>query len=209
MNDAATTGEQVTPKQQLRERLKALRQGLWHSPLQREMAAARLQTELHTLVLQQRWTRVLVYLSSPDEASTDAFITRNAGALELLVPLITGPGLMDAVRFPGWEALVQGPFGIRRPRAPEIYTGAIEAVVVPGLGFTADGGRLGYGKGFYDRWLAGHPDACRIGLAYAAQVLPMLPIEAHDERLDILVTEEGVKHTHARQRNEPGKTHDS
>ena len=71
-------------------------------------------------------------------------------------------------------------------------------MVVPGLGFTANGERLGYGKGFYDRWLATHPSACRIGFAYAAQVLTALPGEAHDERLDLLVTEDGITETYAR-----------
>lgn len=206
MNSAETDSSAVAAKQGLREHLKALRKGLWRNPEQRDAADSILQQQLWELVAQRRYTRLLVYLSNADEACTEAFISRSTAVLALFVPSITGPGQMEVVHFPGWAELVTGPFGIRRPRAPQIYTGEIDAVVVPGLGFTADGTRLGYGKGFYDRWLAAHPVPCRIGLAYAAQVLKTLPSEAHDERLDLLVTEDGIKETRARWALPPSAT---
>lgn len=69
---------------------------------------------------------------------------------------------------------------------------AIEAVIVPGSVFDSRGGRLGYGGGFYDRFLAREaPQALRIGLAFALQLVPgELPLAEHDQRLDYLVTEE-------------------
>jgi 5-formyltetrahydrofolate cyclo-ligase len=69
---------------------------------------------------------------------------------------------------------------------------AIEAVMVPGSVFDLRGGRLGYGGGFYDRFLAREaPQALRIGLAFALQVVTEeLPLAEHDQRLDYLVTEE-------------------
>lgn len=70
----------------------------------------------------------------------------------------------------------------------------IEVVIVPGSVFDLRGGRSGYGGGFYDRFLQLEaPQALRIGLAFAVQVLAAdLPLAGHDQRLDILVTEEGV-----------------
>lgn len=71
--------------------------------------------------------------------------------------------------------------------------GEIEAVIVPGSAFDLRGGRLGYGGGFYDRFLAREaPRALRIGLAFALQVVGELPLAEHDQRLDYLVTEEQV-----------------
>lgn len=59
---------------------------------------------------------------------------------------------------------------------------------VPCVGFTADGGRLGQGAGHYDRWLAAHPSAVAIGLAWDCQLVDELPTEPHDHPLDAVVT---------------------
>ena len=64
-------------------------------------------------------------------------------------------------------------------------------MLVPGLAFDGSGGRLGYGGGFYDRFL----DACpapRVALAFALQVVQAVPREAHDLLVDRIVTEQGV-----------------
>ena len=71
----------------------------------------------------------------------------------------------------------------------------IEVIVLPGSVFDCHGGRLGYGGGFYDRFLAHQaPAAIRIGLAFELQVTDSLPLLAHDQRLHALVTEERVLH---------------
>ena len=64
--------------------------------------------------------------------------------------------------------------------------------LVPGLAFDARGVRLGRGAGCYDRGLARHPHAARIGLAYEMQVVPALPEAAWDVRMDAVVTEARV-----------------
>lgn len=69
----------------------------------------------------------------------------------------------------------------------------IDIVFVPGSAFDLQGGRLGYGGGFYDRFLAiDSPQAIRIGLAYEEQFVDQLPLQPHDQRMDMVVTEEGV-----------------
>ena len=68
-----------------------------------------------------------------------------------------------------------------------------DIVVIPLLGFDRTGTRLGYGKGFYDRTLAGmEHKPLVVGYAFAAQELPFIPREEHDIPLDILVTEDGA-----------------
>jgi 5-formyltetrahydrofolate cyclo-ligase len=83
-------------------------------------------------------------------------------------------------------------FNIAEPlaAAPLVVPGA---VLVPMLAFDADGHRLGYGGGYYDRTLSGLPDTRAIGIAYAGQEITSLPREAHDHPLDLLVTENGVR----------------
>lgn len=73
-----------------------------------------------------------------------------------------------------------------------------DAVLVPGLAFHPQGGRLGYGGGYYDRYYArlqqsGHTDVCWIGFAFSLQVVAAsVPVEPHDLKLDVLATDEGI-----------------
>lgn len=85
------------------------------------------------------------------------------------------------------DTLEPDPFGARQPPAtaePEVP----EVLFVPLVGFSAEGGRLGQGGGHYDRWLAAHPGTIAIGLAWDCQLVPDLPVEAHDHRLAAVVT---------------------
>jgi 5-formyltetrahydrofolate cyclo-ligase len=88
--------------------------------------------------------------------------------------------------------------GMRMPRpdSPELSPGEIDVVVVPGVAFDRAGGRLGRGMGYYDRFLAGleregggRPR--RVAIVFDGQVLAAgesVPMEAHDERVDVIVT---------------------
>lgn len=86
--------------------------------------------------------------------------------------------------------LEPGPFGLKQPRV-DARALSPDVLFVPLLGFTADGKRLGQGGGHYDRWLAEHPAAIKIGLAWDVQVIEpdnALPTEPHDIALDAVVT---------------------
>lgn len=88
--------------------------------------------------------------------------------------------------------LVPGYCSIPEPMQtlPLVDPGSIEVVVTPGSVFDAQGGRLGYGGGYYDRFLhTAAPQALRIGLAFDLQVVEAVPLESHDEQLDYLITE--------------------
>ncbi len=66
---------------------------------------------------------------------------------------------------------------------------------VPGCAFDITGGRMGYGGGFYDRFLEKHPDILRVALAYEAQLVEKVPREIHDKPVDVIVTEERILQT--------------
>ena len=66
-----------------------------------------------------------------------------------------------------------------------------DVVLVPCLGFTREGYRLGYGGGYFDRWLADHPDTVPVGLAWAGGEVEFEP-QAHDVPMAIIITERGV-----------------
>jgi 5,10-methenyltetrahydrofolate synthetase len=69
-----------------------------------------------------------------------------------------------------------------------------DVVLVPCVGFSADGYRLGYGAGYFDRWLAQHPDVTAIGVAWSGSEIDAaaLDVQAHDQALTLIVTERGV-----------------
>jgi 5-formyltetrahydrofolate cyclo-ligase len=83
--------------------------------------------------------------------------------------------------------LAVGPFGLLQPEdTAEPLTP--DTLFIPLVGFTADGARLGQGGGHFDRWLAEHPAAQKIGLAWDVQLCDALPTEPHDAALDVVVT---------------------
>jgi 5-formyltetrahydrofolate cyclo-ligase len=98
-------------------------------------------------------------------------------------PRVTGHHLT----FHSGENLTPGAFGILEPApgSPEIPLGEIDAFLCPGLAFDWNGGRLGRGRGFYDRLLAqARPDALKIGIGFPEQLVADTFSEAHDIRMD-------------------------
>jgi 5-formyltetrahydrofolate cyclo-ligase len=89
------------------------------------------------------------------------------------------------------DVLVKGGFGVREPGpdAPEVFP---KCLIVPLVAFDRRGGRIGYGKGHFDRAIAAleaqHP-VLTIGLAYAVQEIERVPVEEHDRLLDVVITE--------------------
>ena len=91
-----------------------------------------------------------------------------------------------------WRQLQRGCYGIREPLpvCEALSPENLDLLFLPGLGFDRRGFRLGYGAGYYDRFLARLPEKClAIGTAFAGQVVPLLPTETHDHPVRILLTE--------------------
>jgi len=127
------------------------------------------------------------------EAIADCLAAGIRVALPLSVPV--GRELLPYLVEDPKIDLRPGYCGIPEPdpaRTRSISPDLIEAVVVPGSVFDLRGGRLGYGGGFYDRFLALHaPRALRVGLAFELQVSSGdLPLAPHDQLIHCLVTEE-------------------
>lgn len=131
--------------------------------------------------------------------------------LDYLIPLGVSQGKTVCVAGIDWRGnsmwpaavdstmrLVWGRNRIRVPddTCPAIPPDRVDLIVAPGVGFDASGGRLGRGGGFYDRFLAGDGAggvrACVVGAGFAASVAERVPTEAHDRRMDAVVTEAGV-----------------
>jgi len=108
----------------------------------------------------------------------------------MVYPRVVGE-LLEFVEVCRPDQMTPGAFGIPEPCGSQpVPFAAIDLLIIPGIAFDFAGHRLGYGKGFYDRVLAGcRPDAELVGFGYDFQVVERLPAEVHDRPLTVLVTE--------------------
>ena len=96
--------------------------------------------------------------------------------------------------------LVEGAYKILEPKAElrqlpakVVQPGELDLVMVPGTAFDPRGGRMGQGKGYYDRLLArARPDAPLVALAFDCQIFDEIPVAAHDVFMDLVLTEQKV-----------------
>ncbi len=95
--------------------------------------------------------------------------------------------------------LAIGAFSVQEPTdaviaRQDIDFSLLQIAIIPGVAFDKHGHRLGYGQGYYDRFLNAHPLSCPVvGLAFEFQVFPEIRIEAYDAKVDYLVTEKKVR----------------
>lgn len=132
-----------------------------------------------------------VYLASPDEINIDPYIeyVLHMG-VEVVAPRWNGE-TYELAKLKGLDEkdLRRGPMGIREPVDADIVEPKnVYAWIIPGLAFTRSGKRLGYGGGWYDRFLASAPKgAIKIGVAHPFQIVDDLPSEPHDIQLTDVV----------------------
>lgn len=131
-----------------------------------------------------------VFAPMPDEP--DWTLCSQLSSLQTAFPASAGSGEMKFYQCQVNDLVLKKEFGVklRTPpkEAPEAWP---DIVVVPGLGFTTGGQRLGRGGGYYDRWLKDF-NGKKIGLCFEEQLLQSIPIEAHDILMSAVVTQKRV-----------------
>ncbi|MBX6371054.1 MAG: 5-formyltetrahydrofolate cyclo-ligase [Acidothermus sp.] len=182
-------------KAELRARLLAERARLTAD--QRSAAGRGIARAFAELLGERRPRLCAVYLAIGTEPPTGPLIEVLAerGA-DLIVPLVTPDGELDWVPYRPGARMTKGPRGTLLPAdIPPLGRGAIghaELVVVPALAVAADGARLGRGGGGYDRALVRRgPGSTVLAVVYENEVVPELPTEPHDQRVDGVLTPGG------------------
>ena len=133
--------------------------------------------------------RIFVYLSFSSEAPTDKLVERlTERGWTVYCPRVEGK-IMVAVEY--GEDLALSDFGIREPIG-QAYLGKIDAAIVPMLAVDERGGRLGYGGGYYDRFLRERPETLRIAYGFDFQIVKQVPTEEHDIKMDGVVTDKRI-----------------
>lgn len=134
---------------------------------------------------------VFCFVSMKYEPQTRAILERVwRDGKRLVVPRCLEDGIMEAVELTSFDQLSPRTMNILEPDdgLPVIPFREIDFAVVPALAYTPDGRRLGQGGGFYDRFMA-EAGAFTCGVCYSCFLLPDVPCEPHDERVDRVVTE--------------------
>ncbi len=123
-------------------------------------------------------------------ATTQIFAAAKKLDKKVYYPRVTGD-TFDFFEVRTSDDLVIGAFGVAEPVSTvKIPVADLDLVVVPGVAFDVRGYRLGYGRGFYDRQLAGKQNGTvSVGLCFDIQLCDSLPAESHDQPLDFIVTE--------------------
>lgn len=182
-----------TRKERLRKRVLAVRMGLDRSQV--EVGGQAILEKVLGLEAYRRAKLVHTYVSSKEnEVDTRALICTclKQGKRVAVPAVIPGTKTLVHALIDGLDQLIVGPWGLAQPDpASATWLPAearIDLVVVPGLAFDRRGQRIGWGGGYYDRFLA-QVQAVKIGLCYDALVLDFIPGEPHDVPVDLVVAE--------------------
>jgi len=157
-------------------------------------------------------TELALFSSLGDEIDTWPLMEKGrASGKPILLPRMTESHRLEFALVEDFDRLREGRYGVREPGAecPARRPAAGGLVLVPGLAFDREGGRLGRGGGFYDRTLARIDRERRrpvlLGAGFAVQIVERVPMESHDVRVDGLLTEDGIVWLEGRASGKPGR----
>lgn len=152
-----------------------------------EHVTLHLENWLH---LQSAYT-VMAYWPMRNEISLLGLITNNQDKAWVL-PRILPNRQLALLRFDP-DKLERHPWGMYEPleSCDAVQRESINMVLVPGVGFSKDGSRIGYGGGYYDRLLKGMA-AVRVGITHSQMLVDRIPAESHDCLMDYVATQEGI-----------------
>lgn len=167
-------------KPELRRRMRMVRDAV----ADRVMRSVELWSMVAELPAYRSAKTVMAFVGMSSEPDTDAlFAMVGADRKRLLLPRVEGRELAVC---DGDAPMVESSFGVQEPTGPALDLNVIEFVIVPGLAFTRDGARLGYGGGYYDRFLP-RVKAHNVGVCFREQVLDELPMHAGDVRVEQVI----------------------
>lgn len=183
-SDAADKG---AVRKQVREQKKQL------SREEIDLRSRRILDNLYLMDIYKDAQRIYVYVNYNQEVNTSFLIDKalNDGKT-VLVPKVLGDEMVF-YRITSRQELDSGAYGIPEPKEGCIMDDMYEGLMIlPGLAFDKKHHRIGYGGGFYDRYLTEHPDFMKLALCYDFQVFDVIETEEFDVPVDVIITENGT-----------------
>jgi 5-formyltetrahydrofolate cyclo-ligase len=142
---------------------------------------------------------VMLYVNTENEVATQSIISRayDFNKIVVLPAFDTAKSTMKLMKVDNPKKdLITGPRGILEPnpaRCKAVPLDCIDIAIIPGVAMDEKGGRIGSGDGYYDRIIPDLPMTTRkVGLVLEGQLVPQVPMEAHDKHVDIIITEKRV-----------------
>ena len=134
---------------------------------------------------------VMSYMDFKNEVKTDKIndFIKNSGKI-LVLPKVIDKETMIAIE--DKNQYIVSPFGNKEPDGKE-YKGNIDVIITPGVAFDRDKNRVGFGRGYYDRFFVKYPNAKKIAIAFEEQIIDEgIETDKYDMKVDVLITEESI-----------------
>ena len=155
------------------------------------IASKQIQDNLRKVYFYRNAKRVGAYYSIGSEVKTqDVLQEILKSGKELSLPKVVKKDLVFK-KISSLSDLEQGNFSVMEPKEEFHVTKKMDVIIVPAIALTREGYRLGYGFGYYDRYLSGKKSKT-IALAYSKQLVKSIPFSDHDVKIDCMVTEDEV-----------------
>jgi len=193
-----SAAEPLTPKQALREQARKNRV----AQKDKETVSKKICETFMALPAYKAAKTVMWYVDAGSEVRTRHTLPEAlTHGKRVVVPYcIVETNELELFHLEDMNELVEGAYKILEPRedlrkvpAKILQPEDLDLVMVPGTAFDARGGRMGQGKGYYDRLLArARMDAPLVALAFECQMFPSIPVDAHDVYMDLVITETGT-----------------
>lgn len=177
----------MTEKQSIREKMKAFRKAM--DPLEKKTREKRLCEGITEYLFDLSFQEILCYYPMTLEIDLrDAYKKWEDGGRKLFFP-VTSKDDLSFFSPHSFDGFSEGPMRVMEPvsrEEPFIYHEKT-LCIVPGLAFTKEGMRLGYGKGYYDRFLSKNPGMITLGVCFEEQVFDELPCDLSDVQLNFVM----------------------
>lgn len=151
--------------------------------------STRIVDNLINLDIYEKAKVIALYKSMNSEVDTNWLINESLKNRIVLLPRIVD-NKMIFIMINNDTKYSKSNIGVMEPIGEEYY-GKIDLIIVPGIAFDKDLNRLGFGMGYYDKYL-GNKDIYKIGLCFSEQIVNLVPVLNHDIRMDMVITENRV-----------------
>ncbi|MBW2978191.1 5-formyltetrahydrofolate cyclo-ligase [Candidatus Woesearchaeota archaeon] len=178
-------------KQEIRERVKEVRSNLPHeTALEKSKGVIENLSKLKEFI---KAKTIMPYVSLGVEVNTRELIKDELTKKEkkIIVPYIE-EDIIKVSQLKDFNDLAAANYGILEPVKKYKHKGDIDLVLVPGVAFDKNGSRVGFGKGYYDKFLKTLKKSLKIALAFEEQIVDFVPCEKHDKPVDMIITEKRI-----------------
>lgn len=151
--------------------------------------SARTMARIEALEAFRKASTVALYWSLAGETATHNLVRKYAASKHIVLPVVDGDTMHFAEVAADCSNLSSGAFGVMEPREGAVCPpDEIELMIVPGVAFDRKGGRMGHGKGYYDKYFERY-NGLKIGVCFDFQLVDEVPCEPFDVGMDAVLTE--------------------